>query len=62
MHSPAQAPKKDIELYQKQFPKISEKRATLMAMLYHPDIGVGSVVKKLKEENLWDNTLVFSDR
>ena len=59
VHSPAQAPKKDIERYQKQFPKISEKRATLMAMLYHLDIGVGSVVKKLKEENLWDNTLLF---
>ena len=59
VHAPAQAPKEDIERYQKKFPQISEKRATLMAMLYHLDLGVGAVVKKLKEENLWENTLLF---
>ena len=30
-----------------------------MAMLYHLDLGVGAVVKKLKDENLWENTLLF---
>ena len=59
VHAPAQAPKEDIERYQKKFPQISEKRATLMAMLYHLDLGVGTVVKKLKDENLWQNTLLF---
>ncbi len=30
-----------------------------MAMLLHLDLGVGAVVKKLKDEGLWDNTLLF---
>jgi len=30
-----------------------------MAMLYHLDLGVGAVVKKLKDEGLWENTLLF---
>ena len=59
VHSPAQAPKEDIDRYRKKFPGISEKRATLMAMLHHLDLGVGAVVKKLKDEKLWDNTLLF---
>ncbi|MGI9244274.1 MAG: sulfatase-like hydrolase/transferase [Verrucomicrobiales bacterium] len=59
VHAPAQAPKEDIERYRKQFPEISEKRAILMAMLEHLDRGVGAVVKKLKDEGEWDNTLLF---
>ncbi len=58
VHAPAQAPKADIERIKKQFPDISEARVVLMAMLYHLDLGVGSVVKKLKDEKLWDNTLL----
>lgn len=59
VHAPAQAPKEDIERFLKKFPGLTRKRATLMAMLYHLDLGVGSVVKKLKEEDLWENTLLF---
>jgi arylsulfatase A-like enzyme len=59
VHAPAQAPKADIERYKKQYPELSEKRATLMAMLEHLDKGVGVVVSKLKDEKLWDNTLFF---
>ena len=59
VHAPAQAPREDIERFQKEFPDISSKRAILMAMLYHLDLGVGSVVKKLKDEGLWENTLLF---
>jgi arylsulfatase A-like enzyme len=59
VHAPAQAPKEDIARYQAKFPDLSRKRATLMAMLDHLDQGIGSVVKKLKDENLWDNTLLF---
>ena len=59
VHAPAQAPKEDIARYKKKFPQISAKRATLMAMLHHLDLGVGAVVKKLKDENLWQNTLLF---
>ena len=59
VHFPKQAPKEDIERYRKQFSDISEDRAILMAMLYHLDLGVGAVVKKLKDEGVWDNTLLF---
>jgi arylsulfatase A-like enzyme len=59
VHAPAQAPEEDIVRYRAQFPGISQKRATLMAMLHHLDLGIGSVVKKLKDEELWDNTLLF---
>ena len=59
VHTPAQAPQKDIDIYKKKYPYLSERRATLMAMLEHLDKGVGSVVNKLKDENIWDNTLLF---
>ena len=59
VHSPAQAPKEDIERMQKRFPHLDKKRAILLAMLEHLDNGVGAVVKKLKAEGVWDNTLLF---
>ncbi len=59
VHAPAQAPQGDIDRYRQQFPELTEKRAILMAMLHHLDMGVGAVVKKLKDEGLWNNTLVF---
>ena len=59
VHAPAQAPKEDIARMQKMFPQLDKKRAILMAMLHHLDLGVGAVVKKLKDEGLWENTLLF---
>ena len=59
VHTPAQAPQADIDFYKKKYPYLSERRAILMAMLKHLDDGVGAVVKKLKDENVWDNTLLF---
>ena len=59
VHAPAQAPRADIERVKKQFPDLSDRRATLMAMLHHLDLGVGAVVAKLKAEGLWENTLLF---
>ena len=59
VHAPAQAPAEDIARFRKQFPDISEARATLMAMLYHLDLGVGRVVDTLKKEGVWENTLLF---
>ena len=59
VHTPAQAPEEDIEYYRKKFPELSERRTILMAMLDHLDKGVGAVVNKLKEENVWENTLLF---
>ena len=59
VHAPPQAPEEDIERYRKKFPNLTRKRTILMAMLYHLDLGVGSVVEKLKDEGLWENTLLF---
>jgi arylsulfatase A-like enzyme len=59
VHSPAQAPAEDIARYRKQFPEITEARAILMAMLHHLDLGVGRVVDTLKQEGVWENTLLF---
>ena len=59
VHAPAQAPREDIERFQKKFPGLTKKRAILMAMLYHLDLGVGAVVKKLKDDGVWENTLLF---
>ena len=59
VHAPAEAPQEDIDHFRKTFPNITEKRAILMAMLKHLDDGVGDVVNKLKQEKLFDNTLLF---
>ncbi len=59
VHTPAQAPEEAIEYYRKKFPELSERRTILMAMLDHLDKGVGAVVNKLKNEGVWDNTLLF---
>jgi len=59
VHAPAEAPQADIDYYQKKYPGLTEKRAILMAMLKHLDDGVGDVVKKLKQEGLFDNTILI---
>ena len=54
VHTPAEAPEEDIK------PLTDDPlRNTLMAMLMHLDDGVGKIVGKLKEEGLFDNTLLF---
>lgn len=59
VHAPPQAPPLDIDEYRKRFPQISDRRVILMAMLKHLDDGVGHVVAKLKEEGLFENTILF---
>ena len=59
VHTPAQAPQKDIDFYRSKYPELSETRAILMAMLKHLDDGVGAVVNKLKTEGIWNNTLLI---
>ena len=55
VHAPAQAPSEDVKLF-----KTGDKRRdVLMAMLKHLDAGVGRVVKKLKKEGAWENTLLI---
>ncbi len=59
VHAPAQAPRATIERYRRKYPKLSERRVILMAMLEHLDAGVGAVVAKLKKEGRFDNAIVF---
>jgi arylsulfatase A-like enzyme len=55
VHTPMQAPAEDIA----DFNTGDETRDILMAMLRNLDNGVGAVVNALKEEGIWDNTLLF---
>lgn len=55
VHTPAQAPAEDVA----DFNTGDSIRNILMAMLRHLDNGVGEVVKTLKDEGLWENTLLF---
>jgi arylsulfatase A-like enzyme len=55
VHFPRQAPAEDIA----DFNTGDSIRNILMAMLRHLDNGVGEVVQTLKEEGLWDNTVLF---
>ena len=59
VHAPPEAPEGTLAEYRTCFPDISEERVILMAMLEHLDDGVGDVVGKLKQEGLFDNTLLF---
>lgn len=59
VHAPAEAPQADIDEYRRRFPGLSTERAILMAMLKHLDDGVGDVVARLKQDGLFDNTLLF---
>lgn len=55
VHTPMQAPEEDI----KKFNTGNPKRDILLAMLHRMDIAIGEVVKTLKEEGVYDNTLIF---
>jgi arylsulfatase A-like enzyme len=59
VHAPAQAPAEDIARMKKKYPDLSAERVILMAMLEHLDLGVGKVVGTLKEEGVWNDTLLF---
>ncbi|NCF85717.1 MAG: sulfatase-like hydrolase/transferase [Verrucomicrobiaceae bacterium] len=53
VHAPAEAPEEDIKNVTG-----DKKRDTLMAMIKHLDMGVGEIVKSLKQHDLFDNTLL----
>ncbi|MEO2022228.1 MAG: sulfatase-like hydrolase/transferase [Pirellulaceae bacterium] len=54
VHAPAQAPAGDIQNLTG-----DKTRDTLMAMIKHLDNGVGQIVATLKQEKVFDNTLLF---
>jgi len=53
VHTPMQAKQSDLDLFK------GHKRQTLAAMTYALDRGVGDIVKALKDEKIYDNTLFF---
>ncbi len=55
-HFPVEAPVEYLDMY----PDVDDsgKRRTLMAMTTHMDNVVGNVVNKLKETNMYDNTII----
>jgi len=55
VHSPMQAPESDIEKFDTGDPK----RDTYLAMLHRMDEGIGRVIQTLKEEGVYENTLIF---
>ena len=55
VHTPMQAPEEDIKMFNTGNPK----RDILLAMLHRMDVAIGEVVKTLKEEGVYDNTLIF---
>ena len=59
VHAPAEAPADDTKAFRVKFPHLSKERAILMAMLKHLDNGIGDVVGKLKQEGLFNNTILF---
>ncbi|MDR2757352.1 MAG: sulfatase-like hydrolase/transferase [Planctomycetaceae bacterium] len=59
VHAPAQAPKETITRIKQKYPELTEERTVLTAMLEHLDKGIGRVIQKLKDENLFDDTLLF---
>ena len=55
VHAPLQAPEEDI----KRFNTGNRDRDIQMAMIYRMDIAVGEVMKTLKSEGVYENTLIF---
>lgn len=54
VHAPPEAPEQDIKNVTG-----DETRDTLMAMIKHLDMGVGEIVKSLKQHDIFDNTLLI---
>jgi arylsulfatase A-like enzyme len=58
-HFPVQPPKEWLEKVKVREKGIEEKRASLVALIEHMDDGIGKVVQTLKDEGLYDNTLII---
>lgn len=57
-HFPVQPPADWLDKVKKRQPKLSEKRAKLVALIEHLDAGIGRVIQTLKDKNMYDNTLI----
>ena len=55
VHAPLQAPEEDM----KKFNTGNKDRDIQMAMIYRMDLAIGDVIKTLKREGVYENTLIF---
>lgn len=55
VHTPMEAPEKDIAM----FNTGDKKRDIQLAMLHRMDVAIGNVIETLKEEGVYENTLLF---
>jgi arylsulfatase A-like enzyme len=58
-HTPIQPPKEWFEKVKAREEGITDQRARLVALIEHMDDGIGKVIKALKDNDQWDNTLLF---
>ena len=57
-HFPVQPPKNWLDKVKDRSPELSEKRAKLVAFIEHLDYGIGQVITALKQNNLYENTII----
>lgn len=55
VHTPMQAPQEDIQKFDHENPD----RNNYLAMLYRMDLAIANVIKSLKENGVYENTLIF---
>lgn len=55
VHAPLQAPEEDIN----RFNTGNRNRDIQIAMIYRMDIAIGEVIRTLKEEGIYENTIIF---
>ena len=58
-HAPIQPPDDWVEKVRVRQPDMDDKRVKLAALIEHMDAGIGRVVQSLKDNGIYDNTLVI---
>jgi arylsulfatase A-like enzyme len=58
-HFPVQPPPDWLEKVKKRAPQLNEKRANLIAFIEHLDHRIGAVIQTLKDQGIYDNTLII---
>ncbi len=58
-HSPIQPPEEWVEKVMKREPGITENRAKLVALVEHMDAGIGQVIQSLRDNGIFDDTVVI---
>ncbi len=58
-HFPVQPPENWLEEVRDRTPNLSDRRTRLVAFIEHLDYGIGRVIHSLKENNLYENTIII---